>query len=569
MTNGVVQGDCIKGLSELPSGSVNLVFADPPFNIGYEYDVYHDLKESEDYLAWSEKWGRQVFRVLAENGTFWLAIGDEYAAELKVLFQKLGFHCRSWVIWYYTFGVNCTKKFSRSHAHLFHFIKNPEDFVFHADPIKIPSARQLVYADTRAANGRLPDDMWILRPQDLEDGFSAAEDTWYFPRVCGTFKERAGWHGCQMPERLLERIILVTSNPNDVVVDPFAGSGSTLVVAKKLGRRHLGFELSSGYAKRIKERLAQTLPGDPLEGSEDPRHSAPKSSRGKRLPVFENPYVLIRPRQTQDEVDRAIVEALFVTRDGFSIDRVIADPELNEEFLRVAQRLGVSLSPTEINLRLMNLRKNGRLMSLRKGRRSSKSVNSARKTVITSAVVDEFEFACEIAMQRRHHASDEWSLDRCLCNPSEAAAFDDLVRRISGQQLPSLLIRWTALRLRKRAHEIREMKYRLSKYAPLPSTVHAVSRIKHDSLPKLPALYWLRSEKTRFYVGQTLDLQKRFLNQIELGQFDDWNVDKDELEVLYHVLPETERDLRFRLGNQSYWIKKWQPLGNYERLAAI
>src|SRR5215471_15425823 len=109
--NEVVEGDCIKVLADLPTGSVNLVFADPPFNIGYDYDVYQDRRDTDDYLAWSECWGREVVRILAENGAFWLAIGDEYAAELKVLFQKLGLHSRSWVIWYYTFGVNCTKKF--------------------------------------------------------------------------------------------------------------------------------------------------------------------------------------------------------------------------------------------------------------------------------------------------------------------------------------------------------------------------------------------------------------------------------------------------------------------------
>ena len=94
--------------------------ADPPFNIGYDYDIYKDRHAAEHYLSWTRQWGGEVKRVLKEDGTFWLAIGDEYAAELKLIFQnELGFTCRSWVIWYYTFGVNCTKKFSRSHAHLF------------------------------------------------------------------------------------------------------------------------------------------------------------------------------------------------------------------------------------------------------------------------------------------------------------------------------------------------------------------------------------------------------------------------------------------------------------------
>ena len=281
----VVNGDCIEGMGRMKPGSVDLAFADPPFNIGYEYDVYDDRKAADDYLAWSEQWMAAVIRVLKPTGTFWLAIGDEYAAELKVLAtRKLGLTCRSWVIWYYTFGVHCKYKFSRSHAHLFYFIKDPDSFTFNDDAIRVPSARQLVYADRRAdSRGRVPDDTWILRPQDIPDSFQAHEDTWYFPRVCGTFKERKGWHGCQMPERLLGRIIQACSNPGDLVLDPFAGSGTTLAVAKKLKRKFIGFELSEEYTANVNKRLDSIRPGDPLEGAEEPLRSAPPTAAGKRL----------------------------------------------------------------------------------------------------------------------------------------------------------------------------------------------------------------------------------------------------------------------------------------------
>jgi DNA modification methylase len=285
MKNTLHHGDCIAGMAQLESGCVDLAFADPPFNIGYDYDVYHDKLNADDYLAWSKRWGADVVRVLKPTGTFWLAIGDDYAAELKILFQKeLGLTCRSWVIWYYTFGVNCTKKFSRSHTHLFHFIKDANHFTFNDEAIRVPSARQLVYADQRAnPKGRLPDDTWVLRPQDLPSGFHADEDTWYFPRVCGTFKERAGFHGCQMPERLLGRIIEVSSNPGELVLDPFAGSGSTLIVAKKLGRHYLGYEFSENYHQKVSARLDAVKVGQALDGVLDPKTSAPSTQKGKRL----------------------------------------------------------------------------------------------------------------------------------------------------------------------------------------------------------------------------------------------------------------------------------------------
>ena len=318
----LTRGDCVEAMRSLPGGSVDLAFADPPFNIGYEYDTYDDHQSADNYLRWSRDWMAEVVRLLKDDGTFWLAIGDEYAAELKCLMTDglvlpgdapieerhlpgLGLTMRSWVVWYYTFGVNCKAKFSRSHAHLFYMVKDPARFTFNGDhpAVRVPSARQLVYADKRAnPKGRLPDDTWMmspvfetgtppmthdhdgvaLRPQDLPQSFLPFEDTWYFPRVNGTFKEREGWHGCQMPEQLLGRIVRACSDEGETVLDPFAGSGTTLAVAKKLGRKPVGCELSEEYAARVESRLAAITPGDPLEGAADPKTSVASTDEGKR-----------------------------------------------------------------------------------------------------------------------------------------------------------------------------------------------------------------------------------------------------------------------------------------------
>jgi DNA modification methylase len=126
-------GDCLKLFPQVASDSIDLIFADPPFNIGYDYDIYDDRREAQSYLDWTKAWGREVVRTLKPSGTFWLAIGDEYAAEMKVLFHReLGLSLRNWVIWYYTFGVHCTKKFTRSHAHLFYFVKDPKRFTLNS-----------------------------------------------------------------------------------------------------------------------------------------------------------------------------------------------------------------------------------------------------------------------------------------------------------------------------------------------------------------------------------------------------------------------------------------------------
>jgi site-specific DNA-methyltransferase (adenine-specific) len=182
-------------------------------------------------------------------------------------------------------------------------VKNPKNFTFNAQDIAVPSARQLVYRDSRAnPKGRTPDDTWILRPQDCQTGFTPEEDTWYFPRVNGTFKERAGFHGCQMPEQLLGRIIRACSNPADIVLDPFAGSSTTLVVAKKLRRQFMGFELSKDYVAKGTARLADARPGDSLLGSEEPKVSVPATGTAPK------PKKKIRKKTQQKQLDLDIMQ---------------------------------------------------------------------------------------------------------------------------------------------------------------------------------------------------------------------------------------------------------------------
>lgn len=236
--NRLQAGDCIELMSALPANSVDLVFADPPFNIGYKYDEYEDDREKPDYLLWTSKWIESAKRLLNPNGSFFVAIGDDHAAELKLKLDAAGLTMRNWLIWHYTFGVSCTKKFARSHTHILYYVANPKRFTFNDAAIRVPSDRQTKYADKRAnPKGKIPDDVWK------------------FSRVCGTFKERTG-HPCQMPESIMERIIKVASNPGDVVIDPFGGSFTTAVVAKKLSRKFWSCDISKAYVKDGKARVA-------------------------------------------------------------------------------------------------------------------------------------------------------------------------------------------------------------------------------------------------------------------------------------------------------------------------
>jgi DNA modification methylase len=240
MLNTIINGDCIETLTKIDQPFADLIFADPPFNIGYKYDKYHDKVERNNYIAWTKDWMTACKKVLKPHGSFYIAIGDDYAANVKIIADEIGLVMRNWIIWHYTFGQQTKDKFARSHTHIFYFVNDSKNFTFNDFAVRVPSDRQLIYADKRAnPAGKIPDDVW--------------EDS----RVCGTFKERTGWHPCQMPEQLLMRIIAASSNAGDCIFDPFVGSGTTAVAAKKLLRNYVGIEISADYVKKSQQRLAQ------------------------------------------------------------------------------------------------------------------------------------------------------------------------------------------------------------------------------------------------------------------------------------------------------------------------
>lgn len=269
--NTIYCADACKLLAEAEPGQVNLVFADPPYNIGYVYDAYRDDRPDHEFVGWCREWMAACQRVLTPDGSMYIAIGDDFAADLRIVGRELGLHLRNWIIWHYTFGQNMRVKFCRSHTHILYFVKDPRRFTFNDHALRFPSARHTEYQDLRASPlGRLPNDVWDE-----------------FPRVCGTFRERAGFHGCQLPEAMLHRIVLASTHPGDIVMDPFVGSGTTVVAAARLGRKYIGVDLSPEYVKRAENRLRQAL-------AQDARPAAPG-----RLPLLHRDLLVQIYRETK------------------------------------------------------------------------------------------------------------------------------------------------------------------------------------------------------------------------------------------------------------------------------
>jgi site-specific DNA-methyltransferase (adenine-specific) len=236
----VITGDCVEELARVPDGAARLVFADPPYNVGVDYGDGEaaDLLPGDEYMVWAASWLSECKRVLTDDGSLWVLISDEFAAEYGVTLKRLGFTIRNWLVWYESFGVNCANKFNRTKRHLFYCVKDADRFVFHPEAVGRPSARQVLYNDARA-----------------EEGGKLWDDVWAIPRLTGTSSERLDDFPTQLPLALLRPIVEVASDPGDLVIDPFNGSGTTGVAAVTSGRRYLGIERSATFAELADLRI--------------------------------------------------------------------------------------------------------------------------------------------------------------------------------------------------------------------------------------------------------------------------------------------------------------------------
>ena len=137
--NQIVCGDCIVLLKKAEEPFADLVFADPPFNIGFTYDRYKDDLEAEHYIDWTRDWMAECVRVLRPHGSLYIAIGDDFAADVRLIGRELGLTLRNWIIWHYTFGQQTKMKFARAHTHVFYFVRDAKQFTFNVEAIRVPS----------------------------------------------------------------------------------------------------------------------------------------------------------------------------------------------------------------------------------------------------------------------------------------------------------------------------------------------------------------------------------------------------------------------------------------------
>ena len=250
--------DCIETMKKMPKAVVNTIVTSPPYNLNKKYGKYDDNKSFADWEALMDEVAKAAWNVLADDGSFLLNVSpvpDKKTKEIIPLdalayfiFKRNGYALRNSIVWHFNNMQNCTNRLSGRWESILWFVKDIENYQFHLDDIRIPYITQ---NDKRLkeGGGRNPTDTWHF---DLPES-----DFWYFNRVNNMTKNMLGLteHPCIFPTPMIERIIRMTTKIDDVVLDPFLGSGTTLVAAQKLNRIGLGIELDDRFREIIEKRV--------------------------------------------------------------------------------------------------------------------------------------------------------------------------------------------------------------------------------------------------------------------------------------------------------------------------
>ncbi|NLD72502.1 MAG: site-specific DNA-methyltransferase [Chloroflexi bacterium] len=250
----VYPGDCLDLLREIPDESLQLVVTSPPYNIGKEYEDRLDL---DDYLGQQARVIAESVRALSPRGSICWQVGNyvdrgaivPLDAILYPIFANLGLRMRNRIIWHFGHGLHCSRRFSGRHETIMWFTKT-DDYVFDLDAVRVPQK----YPGKKHFKGPKAG-QYSGNPLGKNPG-----DVWAIPNVKSNHVEKTE-HPCQFPVELVERLVLSLTNKGDWVLDPFLGTGSTIIAAIRHGRRGVGAEIVPKYVDLSRQRIEQEMLG--------------------------------------------------------------------------------------------------------------------------------------------------------------------------------------------------------------------------------------------------------------------------------------------------------------------
>lgn len=260
LINVVHQGDALEVLKRYPDESIDLVFADPPYNLDKDYNVYNDERSNTQYIEWCNQWLTEYIRILKPSGALFVLNLPRWAMyHADFLNQRL--HFQNWIVW--DALSEPRGKVMPAHYALLFYTKKPGGFTFNYDAVSPIDARYYCLRISCIRN----------RKREGNDDKSPLTDIWWDIHRIKHRRDR-DYHPCQLPESLMERIIKMTTRPGDVVLDAFSGTGTTPIAALRYGRRYVTIDLDPHYVQLTRDKIAYLM-----ENGEIKRQSIRRDSR--------------------------------------------------------------------------------------------------------------------------------------------------------------------------------------------------------------------------------------------------------------------------------------------------
>ncbi len=248
----IFQGDCLELMRRIKEPALGMTVTSPPYNIGKEYEKIRCI---DDYIEWCAAWMNEIHRITRSNGAFWLNLGYfEFPKKGRaipipyLLWDKSPFYLIQEVIWNYGAGVASKRMFSPRNEKFLWFVKDPRDYVFNLDDVRDPDVKY----PYQKKNGKLKCNPLGKNPTDV----------WSLPKVTsGTNRssQERTVHPAQFPAAVIQRIVRACSRQNDIIFDPFMGSGTVAEVAIQTGRRAIGIEIREDYIQVAASRIDKYL----------------------------------------------------------------------------------------------------------------------------------------------------------------------------------------------------------------------------------------------------------------------------------------------------------------------
>jgi len=246
-TNQILQGDCLELFKNIPDNSVDVTFADPPFNLKKNYNSYSDSKEFKEYLEWCEQWIYEMVRVTKPTGSIFIHNIPKWLTYFSAFLNKYA-HFKHWIAWDAP-TAPMGKSLQPAHYGILFYTKKEKGAKIYE--LRHPHKRDRKYGHLLKDYGGKKDGLHPFGP--------LVSDVWTdIHRI--KHNRKRDLHPCQLPIHLMDRIILMTTDEGDIVLDPFSGTGTTAIAAKRLGRNYIGFELDSEYVEISKRKLEATEP---------------------------------------------------------------------------------------------------------------------------------------------------------------------------------------------------------------------------------------------------------------------------------------------------------------------